>query len=90
MSCDERREKARLLCEKLIERTAEVAPDGLAGWDRIWAFTDGPWATFMIALTSWESDPCDATLRRTSDAYDAVLSAWRAAAAEFAERTRTS
>ena len=84
----ERQAKGKILCEKLADQVAVIAPTGIDRWGRCWQVMDAPNATFVIALSAWECDPSDLTLGRVTAAYDAVLDAWREAAAEFtAERT---
>ena len=84
----ERQARGKILCEKLAGQVATITPAGIELWDRAWEIVDGSSATFMIALSAWEIDPSDLTLERVTAAYDAVLDAWREAAAEFtAERT---
>ena len=78
-----RQEKGRLLCQKLAEAVAHIAPREIGRWDRAWTIVDGPSATFMAALSAWEIDPSDLTMQRVSDAYDEVTDAWRNAAAEY-------
>lgn len=86
---DERRAKGKILCEKLAFQVWVIAPRGIGHWDRCWGVVDAPGAEFMTLLTAWEIDPSDVTMQRVSDAYDAVMTAWRVAAAEFsAERSQ--
>ena len=80
----ERQEKGRLLCWKLAEAVANIAPRGISRWDRAWQIVDGPGAEYMVALISWETNPSDAAALQVSDAYDAVIAAWRVAVAECA------
>ena len=86
MTYDQRQAKGKILCEKLTGHVAVIAPTGIGLWDRAWEIVDSSSATFMNLLSAWEIDPSDATMARVSDAYDAVLDAWRFAAAEFTER----
>ena len=86
MSHADRREKGRILCQKLAEAVASIAPKGIGRWDHCWEVVDAPSAEFMTALSAWEIDPSDMTMQRVSDAYDLVLESWRFAAAEFTER----
>ena len=83
---DQRQEKSRLLCEKLIKRIGEAATAVPVGhWPPI---ADAPSAEFMEALTAWEVDPSDVTMARVTDTYGRVIDAWRIAGAEFtAERS---
>lgn len=89
MTYDQRQAKGKILCEKLSEAVAHIAPKGIGHWDRCWQVVDAPSAEFMTALSAWEADPSDVTMQRVSDAYDVVLESWRTAVAEFtAERSR--
>ena len=88
MTYEQRQAKGKILCQKLSEAVAHIVPEGIGRWDRAWEIVDSSSAIFMNALSAWEIDPSDATMQRVSDAYDAVLDAWRRAAAEFcAERS---
>ena len=80
---DERQAKGKILCEKLAGQVALIAPTGIGRWDRCWAVVDAPSGEFMTALSQWERDPSDVTMQRVSDAYDAVMAAWRIAVSEY-------
>ena len=85
---EQRQSKGKILCEKLTEAVAQIAPEGIGRWDRAWEIVDESSATFMNALSTWEVDPSDVAMQRVSDAYDGVLDGWRRAAAAFvAERS---
>ena len=85
MTFDERQQKGRQLCEKLVERIGEIAAAvPLSHWPPI---ADAPSAAFMAALTAWEVDPTNLTMQRVTDTYESVIEAWRVAASEYsAER----
>ena len=83
MSYADRRERGRILCQKLAEAVANIAPRGISHWDRCWEVVDGAGAEYMTVLSAWEIDPSDVTMQRVSDAYDEVLDAWRTAAGEY-------
>ena len=85
MTFDQRKAKGKILCEKLAEAVAKIAPNGIGLWDRCWEVVDPPSATFMSALSGWEVDPSDVTMQRVSRAYDSVMAAWGVAVAEYAE-----
>ena len=82
----QRQQKAKEVCEKLVDRIGEVAASvPLGHWPPI---ADAPSAAFVVALAGWEADPSDATMARVTDTYGQVVEAWRVAAAEFtAERS---
>jgi len=83
MSYADRQEKGTLLSRKLAEAVAIITPEGIGRWDRCWEVVDAPGGEFMTALSSWERDPSDVTMQRVSDAYDAVMAAWRIAVSEY-------
>ena len=83
MTHGERQAKGKILCEKLTEAVAYIAPEEIGRWDRTWQIVDAPGAEFMTALSTWELDPSDVAMQRVSDAYDAVMAAWRLAVAEY-------
>jgi len=83
MSYADRQEKGTLLTRKLAEAVAIITPEGIGRWDRCWEVVDAPGGEFMTALSSWERDPSDVTMQRVSDAYDAVMAAWRIAVSEY-------
>ena len=83
MNYADRQETGRLLSRKLAEAVAIIAPRGIGRWDRCWEVVDAPGGEFMTALSSWERDPSDVTMQRVSDAYDAVMAAWRIAVSEY-------
>ena len=81
MTYAERQETGRQLCLKLTERIGEVAAAvPIDHWPPI---ADAPSAEFMAALTAWELAPSDSTMQRVSEAYEAVIEAWRTAAIEY-------
>ena len=83
MTYEQRQTKGKILCEKLTEAVASITPKGISHWDGCWEVVDAPSATFMTVLSAWEIDPSDVTMQRVSDAYDAVMAAWRVAVAEY-------
>ena len=83
MNYADRQEKGTLLSRKLSEAVAIITPEGIGRWDRCWEVVDAPSGEFMTALSSWERDPSDVTMQRVSDAYDAVMAAWRIAVSEY-------
>ena len=84
MSYADRQAKGQLLCQKLTEAVANIAPRGIGRWDRVWQIVDAPSARFMLALSAWETGPSNDAAMNVSSAYDDVLDAWRVAAAEYA------
>ncbi len=84
MTYNQRQAKGKILCEKLADHVAVIAPTGIGHWDRCWEVVDAPSVEFMTALSACEIDPSDVTMQRVSDAYDAVMAAWSVAVAEYA------
>ncbi len=84
MSYADRQQKGQLLCQKLAEAVAGIAPKGIGHWDRAWEIVDRPSVKFMLALTAWETNPSTDVAKAVSRAYDDLLSAWRVAADEYA------
>ena len=84
MSYATRQKKGQLLCAKLSEAVAHIAPGGIGRWDRVWEIVDRPSVKFMLALTEWETNPCTDAAKAVSHAYDDVVTAWRVAADEYA------
>ena len=82
----QRQLKGREVCERLVQRIAEVAPTGIGLWDEAWTIVDGPSADFMVALSSWESDPTAASMARVTLTYERVVAAWGAAAVQYQRR----
>ncbi|MEQ1856169.1 MAG: hypothetical protein ABL963_06860 [Longimicrobiales bacterium] len=86
---DALRERGTLVCSRLNKAVEQVTPPGIGRWDRAWDIVAGADADFMVALTAWEADPCDATRELVKHTFAAVLDAWRRAVAEF-NRERAS
>ena len=83
MTFEQRQGKGKILFQKLAEAVAKIAPNGIGRWDRCWEVVDAPSAEYMIALSAWEIDPSNVTMQRVSNAYDAVMAAWRMAVSEY-------
>ncbi len=47
------------------------------------AFVEGPSAEFLMALTSWDVDPSEATWRKLRNAHGAARDAWTEAAEAY-------
>ncbi len=80
---EERRERGTALCRRLAADVASLTPPGIGSWSKAWDIVAGADAAFMIALTAWEAAPSEPLRLRVRTAYDAVLDAWRQAAAEY-------
>ena len=86
MTTDELRERGTQICERLCREVAEIAPEGIGRWNRAWEIAAEPDVEFMLALALWEADPNEDAKVRVRAAYNAVLDAWRRAAADFKSR----
>ena len=81
MTYAERVETGRRLCWKLMERIGEfISAIPADYWPPI---VGAPSVAFMDALFAWEKNPSDASMRAVSQAYDALIEAWRVAAIEY-------
>ena len=83
MTYDQRQARGTILCQRLGDHVAAVAPTGIGHWDRCWEVVDAPSVEFMTALSAWEIEPSDVTMQRVSDAYDTVMAAWHVAVVEY-------
>ena len=88
MTRDELHDRGTRICERLSREVAEVAPDDIGGWERVWDIVAAPDASFMVALDAWEAEPTGDTKVGLKAAYKAVLDAWRRAATEFENQRR--
>ena len=73
----------RVVCERLTEEVAQLAPPGLGDWDGAWEIVDAPSAVFLECLTRWEQTGEQTDQDRCDTAYAVVIDAWRLAASEF-------
>lgn len=87
MTAAERRERGTLLCRRLADDAARIAPEGIGGWDRTWDIVADADSSFVLALTAWEATGAEKYKPALRQAYFKVLEAWRQATAEF-EQTR--
>ena len=85
---DQRHQKSKEVCEKLMERIEEVT--AAVSFDYWPPVTGPPSAAFMTALGALEIDPSDLNMQRVSDAYHDVLDAWRQAASEYSAERASS
>ena len=88
MTRDEIRERGTRICDRLTEEVAAITPEGIRSWPEASEIVTSDYAEFMIALTAWESDPSESAKAQVRVTYEAVLAAWREAAARFEEAGR--
>jgi hypothetical protein len=79
----DRRERGTLLCRRLAEDVAKLAPEGIGAWTRTWEIVADADSSFMVALTSWEATGDDSMRPALRAAYARALDAWREAVAEW-------
>ena len=76
-------DRAKQICQHLSQAVTELVPEGIGRWQGAWDMVAEASADFMLALATWEADPSHESAARVKSAHDAVLTAWRQAAAEF-------
>ena len=74
-------ERGRVVCRRLSERIARVAPPGLGRWGPAWDIVEAPSRAFLAALSRWEETG-------TADAAAAVRTAAERVVATWAEAAR--
>ena len=89
MNATERRQRGTLLCTRLSEEVAALAPEHIGQWPPTWPIVAPADTAFMLALTRWEATGDEAHKPPLRSAYFDVLAAWRRAAAEY-DRERAS
>jgi hypothetical protein len=77
-----RHERARVVCNRVAERVAVVAPSGLGRWGHAWAMVEAPSTAFLDALLRWEHAETDEEALRDEvrAAADTLVQAWTDAA----------
>ena len=79
----ERQERANELCEQVAINVSIISPLGLERWDFVWEFVDAPNVEFLLALSTWETDPTDEASRAVDHVVGGLYQAWRWASAAF-------
>lgn len=74
-------DKSRRIVEHTLSRIAKVTPPGFGKEDAPWAATAPAAASFMTALRAWEQADSPATRAQLQQCADALVAAWREAAA---------
>ena len=80
-----RREKARIVAERVAARIREVSPVGLGHWDPAFELVAAPSDAFMDALAGWQSEDSPATRSKLEAAATDLIEAWAEAARQWKE-----
>ena len=78
-----RREKARIVAERVAERIREVAPSGLGRWGPVLSLVVTPSDVYMDALAEWEAEDSAITRVALEMASTALIDAWAEAARQW-------
>ena len=78
-----RREKARIVAERVAVRLAQVTPEGLSRWGPTWGLVDVPSDVYMDALSLWEESDTPTTRSELEAASTALIGAWSSAAQKW-------
>ena len=76
----DRREKARVVAERVASRIHKVTPEGLGHWGPTWGFVDVPSDSYMDALAEWETEDTPTSRSELEAASTALSKAWAEAA----------
>ena len=85
-----RREKARIVCERVAAHIRKVSPVGLGHWEPVWTFVADPSDVFMDVLREWEKEDNPTTRPDLEAASTDLVGAWAEAAREWEEAGRPS
>ena len=80
-----RREKARIVAERVAARIREVSPYGLGRWGPAWDHIDTPSDEFMDRLAEWERADTTDTRHTLKVASEVLIEAWAEAARQWKE-----
>ncbi len=80
-----RREKARIVAERVAARIREVSPMGLGRWDPVWDHIGAPSDEFMDRLAEWEKADSTSTRSKLETASTVLIDAWAEAARRWTE-----
>ena len=78
-----RREKARIVAERVAERIREVAPSGLGRWGPVLGLVVRPSDFYMDALAEWETEDSPFTRSTLEAASTHLIDAWAEAARQW-------
>ena len=80
-----RREKARIVAERVATRICEVSPVGLGHWEPVWELVAEPSDVFMDALAEWEKEDSLSTRSKLESASADLIETWADAARQWKE-----
>ncbi|HKK08770.1 MAG TPA: hypothetical protein VKA44_07795 [Gemmatimonadota bacterium] len=80
-----RRERERLICQRVTRRIGEVAPEGIGRWDPAWEIVAPPSDAFLDVLDAWLNDDSPDTRAALQAAADDLVRAWREAGRRYQE-----
>ena len=83
-----RREKARIVAQRVAARIREVVPVGLGHWGPVWDLVAMPSDVFMDALAEWQTEDSSSSRRKLQAASTDLISAWAEAALCWEEEGR--
>ena len=83
-----RREKARIVADRVAARIREVSPEGLGRWAPAFDFVATVSDTFMDALAEWEKEDSTDTRLNLEVASTTLIGAWAEAARRWREAGR--
>ena len=78
-----RREKARIVAERVAARIREVSPEGLGRWGPVWDYIGSPSDVFMDTLKEWERVDSPSTRSKLEVASADLIGAWAEAARQW-------
>ena len=83
-----RREKARIVAERVATRICEVSPVGLGHWEPVWELVANPSDVFMDTLAEWETEDSPSTRSKLEAASTDLIETWADAARQWNEAGR--
>lgn len=78
-----RKERSRLICQRVSEGVAAVAPRQIGRWTPAWELVEAPSAAFLEALGSWVETGSMEDQRAVQRTAEAVRNAWREAVRQW-------
>ena len=78
-----RRERARIVCDRMAAYIREVVPVRLGHWGPVWTFVADPSDVFMDALKEWEKEDTPITRPDLQAAFAALIEAWAEGARQW-------
>lgn len=85
-----RRDKARIVCERVAARIRQVSAVGLGNWDLAFELVAEPSDAFMDALREWEAKDCPTTRSKLEATSTDLISTWADAARQWEDAGRPS